>query len=583
MLPLDGPFRPDRLGAVHQSPGLGQAPDNPRRSARLAGKHNSYKGDAVADSKGALAWLCAIASAAFIAVSAAIAPLASAQGTGPQVRTGPAQWIDMKNAPEVAPVAAPADLAINRPTMPMADYIAAKNAAAHAPGQAKPGVAPPVSSNVTLYTQVGSTNETQTTGGNQFPPDGDIATSSQWMVQVNNDVIVMYNWITNAFVSKHLSTFFQDGTNFLFDPRVVYDPNWDRFVVMTDGCNPCSGAGTVSIFNILVSATGDPTDGFWLVRSQPNATGDFADFPQMGLDLNSVIITYNNFGPTGFFTDSRIFAIPKAYLYNGKPFLAPTFTGGSCTIAPPYVLDNSGVDYLLQFCPNAYSVAIGSMRDSGLSTVNVTPVDNTVAVSNFGIPPDAVQPAPNAAFTLDTGDNRFENRSLQVGNRIINTATVNSGTPTPAWYIFNIGETPHTEVGDSYFYAPGSQTYDWHPAINANTVGAPPGTPLGEIFLTWMSTNPTAGINVQLRAAGGLGDSPATGATGIPIFTSAFGLTNQSDTTGRHRTGDYAYIATYPAAALGCASANEIGILVGETVGPAAGTWGTHVGIVKHC
>ena len=67
------------------------------------------------------------------------------------------------------------------------------------------------------------------------------------------------------------------------------------------------------------------------------------------------------------------------------------------------------------------------------------------------------------------------------------------------------------------------------------------------------------------------------------MFTSAFGLTNQTDASGIHRTGDYAYIATYPAAALGCSSPGEIGILEGETVGPAAGTWGTHVAIVKHC
>jgi hypothetical protein len=95
-----------------------------------------------------------------------------------------------------------------------------------------------------------------------------------------------------------------------------------------------------------------------------------------------------------------------------------------------------------------------------------------------------------------------------------------------------------------------------------------------------MSTD--TNVNVQLRAGGGLGDSPASGITGVSVFTSTFGLTNQTDSLGRHRTGDYAYISTYPAAALGC-GAGELGVLEGETVGPAAGTWGTHVGLVKHC
>src|SRR5207253_493671 len=144
------------------------------------------------------------------------------------------------------------------------------------------------------------------------------------------------------------------------------------------------------------------------------------------------------------------------------------------------------------------------------------------------------------------------------------------------------GVSPHTLVSEGNFFASGT-SYDWHPAINANTVEAPSGTPLGEIFTTWMSTDPTNNINVQLRAAGWLGDDAGTNLSSIPVFTSSFGLTNQTDANGIHRTGDYSYIALYPAAALGCTQANEIGILEGETAGPSAGLWGTHVGIVKHC
>src|SRR5207237_3094926 len=98
---------------------------------------------------------------------------ASALDTGLQASAGPANLVDLKTAPEVAPVARPEGLVVNRPTIPMADYLAAKNAAAaRPPGRAKSGAAPPSSSNVTFYTQTGSTNESQTTGGNRLPPDG---------------------------------------------------------------------------------------------------------------------------------------------------------------------------------------------------------------------------------------------------------------------------------------------------------------------------------------------------------------------------------------------------------------------------
>jgi hypothetical protein len=71
----------------------------------------------------------------------------------------------------------------NRPTMPMADYVAAKNAAAarQAPGRRRPNAAaPPSTSGVTLFTQVAAAGEVQTTNGHQFPPDSDIATSKDW-------------------------------------------------------------------------------------------------------------------------------------------------------------------------------------------------------------------------------------------------------------------------------------------------------------------------------------------------------------------------------------------------------------------
>jgi hypothetical protein len=168
---------------------------------------------------------------------------------------------------------------------------------------------------------------------------------------------------------------------------------------------------------------------------------------------------------------------------------------------------------------------------------------------------------------------------VQVGSRILNVATVlDSRFPAVAWYNFNVGVDPHTLQASQYLFAANS-SFDWHPSINANAVSGL----LDEVFATWMSTNPTAGTNVQLRAAGWVSDDPGSTLSGIPVFTSAIPLTNQTDANGIHRSGDYSYIALYPAAALGCTHANEIGILEGETAGPSAGLWGTHVGIVKHC
>jgi len=129
-------------------------------------------------------------------------------------------------------------------------------------------------------------------------------------------------------------------------------------------------------------------------------------------------------------------------------------------------------------------------------------------------------------------------------------------------------------------WAASPSSSDWHPSINANTVGAG-ARPIGETFGTWMSVDAVNNVNVQLRAVGGTGDN-ATGPQ-IIVYTSPRALTGQTDSNGIHRSGDYSYIALYPAAALGCTQPNEIGILTGETAGPSLGLWGTRVGIVKHC
>jgi hypothetical protein len=163
----------------------------------------------MADYKRAKGWLCAVASANLLAISAALPSQASAQD-GQQASFTAFTTIDLKNAPEVPAVPRPPGLIINRPTIPMADYVAAKNAAAAKPGASRqqPAAAPPSNTTVTLFTQAGSTNESQTTGGSRSPSDGDIATSAEWMVQVNNDVITMLNWNTNAFMQVKFKTFF---------------------------------------------------------------------------------------------------------------------------------------------------------------------------------------------------------------------------------------------------------------------------------------------------------------------------------------------------------------------------------------
>jgi hypothetical protein len=393
----------------------------------------------------------------------------------------------------------------------------------------------------------------------------------------------MYN-LDNGTLAQQVSlaTFFGDSSSFLFDPRIIYDPFWKRFVVLVDGCNPCSpAASVVSFFRFAVSTTSDPTGSWYLYSTGVGTnTGDFADFEQLGMDLNSFIITYNDFLGNGGF-DARTFAFPKAYYYNGLVQNVPIFGGSGCTIAPPYVLDNHGPSYTLVACGNDNGIYLGAMTNTGLSNVGLNQWQAKVAVAAaWSVPPCAPQPGVN--YCLETTlDNAFENRSLQVGDRIWNVHTETaSGVPTPRYYEINTSSnTIANDQTTNYWFATATSS-DWHPSIVANTVGAT-SSPTGQTFGTWMSVDSANNVNLNLHAIGGTGDF-AGEFGGVQVGpASATALTNQTFPDSRHRSGDYSYISLFPGP-VGACQANEFAILEGEVAFNLT-NWGTRVGIVKHC
>jgi hypothetical protein len=517
---------------------------------------------------------------AFAAIAALAAMPAHADDTAPVIGQAAADQgteQDLSSAPNLPSAPMPAGFVSNMPTMSMAEYRAAKTSRP-GPATGKGATPQPLGPSVSA-TGIASriVNETQT---GLIPPDGDIASNATWSVQIVNNIVSFNNWSNGAFTQKSLATFFGDSTNFLFDPRVVYDQVWNRWVVTADGCTSCESASNVSVFDVAISQTSNPTGGWFIYSFGPGTgVGDFADFPQLGMDLNSIIFTYNDFQKNGGFS-ANTFAVAKAYFYNDFGFSVPLFGGSGCTNAPPYVEDNNGRSYILAFCPADNKIFVGYMQDSGLSTVSLHLWDGTVAVANGGsLPPDAPQPTVN--FALDTGDNRFENRSAQIGERIWNVNVVKDGTATPQWYeIFgNSGGTP-TLVGSSIWFATGTSS-DWHPSIVVNSVGSSSSCPTGETFGTWMSTDVPNNTFLNLRAIGSTCDSAGFGG-GVAVLGSTAPLTGQFDGT-RNRSGDFSYISLYPAPALGCV-ANELGILEGEvTLNSSPSNWASGIAVVKHC
>jgi len=443
-----------------------------------------------------------------------------------------------------------------RPTMDRAAYDAAKAQAAnsYAPGAVKPFTEAfaPLATPIIKLTNFSGHSATE----GLRPPDTHGAVGTTHFVQVTNSHIDMWRR-SNAPVlalakSVTLATFFNYTTRVLFDPRVVYDSTWNRWIVTADAF---AESGTVQRFFIAVSTSADPTSSFHVYNVNVDFfhNGNFWDFPQLGMDQDAVLFTANIFH--GGFIGADFFAVAKARLYNGLGFAVPVFTGLTGTLAPPIVRDQNASTFLLAAPTSGTTfrkyTATNTSKGFGISlaaAVNIT-------VPSYTIPPDARQ--PGTAKRLDTSDSRFVNASTQNGVDLWQTHTIAlGGFPAPKFYRIN---TTTNTVTQSGFYFASATSDDFNASIAANNGG--------NCFVTYSSTNASVGINAQVRLSG-----KANGDAGIlagpNAFTSITFYHPSSDNP--ERWGDYSAVTTDPL------NANNAW-LVNEQINAGGILWGSHI------
>src|SRR5262245_41291790 len=235
-----------------------------------------------------------------------------------------------------------------RPTIDRSEYDAAKaRANFYGPGAAKPitETFAPLATPVIRLTNFNGHSATE----GLSPPDTAAAVGTTQFVEITNNHIDMYTRQNTATLplakSVTLATFFGYTTETLFDPRVVYDSTWNRWIVTADAF---AESGTVQRFFIAVSTSADPTGPFFSYSLNVNFFGNnnFWDFPQLGIDQDAVLFTANIFSGNTFM-GADFFAVAKARLYNGLGFTVPVFTSLVGTLAPPIVRDQNASTFLI--------------------------------------------------------------------------------------------------------------------------------------------------------------------------------------------------------------------------------------------
>ena len=225
-----------------------------------------------------------------------------------------------------------------------------------------------------------------------------------------------------AVLSSTLNGFMGYFTQSLFDPRVVYDPQWKRFIV-TAVAFP-ENASTQYHFIAISKGANPVTSGWWIYKLDMNFGGEFYDYPQLGFDADGLILTANLFNPG--YVGSRVTFISKSRAYNGLGITPINWSGGGLnftTVAPPIVRDLSNETWLVAAGGNNSILRVSRWNNIGHISGNFLGFVD-VPVAAYTVPPSATQPGGG---TVDTLDARFVNASTQVGGFLYNVHAPNVG------------------------------------------------------------------------------------------------------------------------------------------------------------
>jgi uncharacterized repeat protein (TIGR01451 family) len=202
-----------------------------------------------------------------------------------------------------------------------------------------------------------------------IPPDTHGAASPTHLLVVLNSQVRMQLRDGTALNTLTLNQFFSSvgGGSGAFDPKAVFDPYGQRFIVVA--CDERRSAGSALL--VGVSQTADPTGAWHFYRLDADpADQAWADFPSLGFNGRWVTIQANLFkNDNSGYSHAGFWALDRAALYAGGPgaFTAFGVAGIGGTIVPALTYDPGlDVHYLAQNW-NGDFLGLGYLRLYALS------------------------------------------------------------------------------------------------------------------------------------------------------------------------------------------------------------------------
>lgn len=281
---------------------------------------------------------------------------------------------------------------------------------------------------------------------NRVPNDNDLAISNAGqLISVINSTIYIYDVNTDSVLRTFTLDAFAQPLGLAhskYDPKVVYDPLADKFVMVFLNGFLDSTSRIIVAFSQTNNAAGN-----WNLYSLPgnplnNAT--WSDYPVIGISTHELFIGINTFtngsSNNSGFTESCFWQVKLSDGYNGNTLTtayynnlkpAPTqydalfnicpVMGGSTSYGPDmYLLSNRN---LMAESDTFYVIHVSDTLPSAIITM-----DTVVASVKYFMPPTARQPN---GHTFDTNDSRIlaafiENDTIQFVQSCLDTASGNA-------------------------------------------------------------------------------------------------------------------------------------------------------------
>ncbi|MBL7753891.1 MAG: T9SS type A sorting domain-containing protein [Chitinophagaceae bacterium] len=339
-----------------------------------------------------------------------------------------------------------------------------------------------------LHSPQGGFTQSKTTGsnpqvgtnfkGNELktwtPTDNTIAVSNGGkIISCINYSIEYYDTAGNNFLLQHTWDAFVNNTNLSdgkFDPRVVYDPKHDRFiVVLLHGFSSWK-----SKILVAFSKTNDPLDGWNLYQLPGNPFQDstWTDYPTIGINDQELFINGNRFGdaPNYKWKETYIYQIQLNKGYAGQSLqygiwnniFTPDSVDG-ITLYP--ASDGMGLSlnekmYFVQLRPDSGSKVYVFRIDGQLVSPNKSMTSYAYAIPHYEVCANAFQKDPSTGYidSLSTG-NAWVQNAFYLNGVIHYTQSADIGQ---GWCGLNYGRilldsgyavtTQHGEVGTDLCY-----------------------------------------------------------------------------------------------------------------------------------